>query len=46
MNKTIAAFIFLLAAAPASASENYNSMTVQGTLSPVHRKIESRFLAV
>ena len=35
MNKTIAAFIFLLAIAPLSASENYNSMTVQGTLSPV-----------
>ncbi|HBB67744.1 MAG: hypothetical protein A2X28_03490 [Elusimicrobia bacterium GWA2_56_46] len=35
MKKTIAALIFLLAAAPVAASENYNSMTVQGTLSPV-----------
>ena len=32
MNKTIAAFIFLLAAAPVAASENYNYVTVQGTL--------------
>ena len=34
MNKTIAALIFLLAAAPLSA-ENYNSISVQGQLDPV-----------